>query len=260
MIIADGQEIVRTGPRVILDAQPDIDVIGEATKGRRAVELAQRLHPDVCLFESEVDARAEVLLVDMDGTLVYSDEARRRTWTLWAAQHGLDPQPFLATQGRTARDMIADFASWLDLERETTAITELKATEIEGIRPLPGAIRLRQSDRRLAVVTSADENLAHVRLRAAGLRTDRAETIVTAEAVRQGKPDPEPEPYLLVARRMGVDPEQCTVIEDAPAGIKAGLAAGMRVVGLTTTASATEVAAAHLIVANLEEFLLSGWT
>jgi len=51
VIVADDQEIVRTGLRMILDAQPDIEVIGEAANGRRAVELAQRLRPDVCLFD-----------------------------------------------------------------------------------------------------------------------------------------------------------------------------------------------------------------
>ena len=51
VIVADDQEIVRTGLRMILDAQPGIEVIGEAGDGQRAVELAQRLRPDVCLFD-----------------------------------------------------------------------------------------------------------------------------------------------------------------------------------------------------------------
>ncbi|GAA0442664.1 response regulator transcription factor [Acrocarpospora corrugata] len=51
MIVADDQEIVRTGLRMILDAQPGIEVIGEAANGTRGVELAQRLRPDVCLFD-----------------------------------------------------------------------------------------------------------------------------------------------------------------------------------------------------------------
>src|SRR5688572_258190 len=51
VIVADDQEIVRTGLTMILNAQPDIEVIGEAADGQRAVELAQRLRPDVCLFD-----------------------------------------------------------------------------------------------------------------------------------------------------------------------------------------------------------------
>jgi DNA-binding NarL/FixJ family response regulator len=51
VVIADDQHLVRTGLRMILDAQPDIDVVGEAANGREAVELARQLRPDVCLFD-----------------------------------------------------------------------------------------------------------------------------------------------------------------------------------------------------------------
>jgi DNA-binding NarL/FixJ family response regulator len=65
VVLADDQLLVRTGLRMILDAQPDIEVIGEAADGREAVELAQRLRPDVCLFD--------IRMPEMDGI-----EAARR--------------------------------------------------------------------------------------------------------------------------------------------------------------------------------------
>lgn len=196
-----------------------------------------------------------IFLVDMDGTLLDSDEAQRRSWSTWATRHHLDPDVFLAAQGRTARDKIAEFSPWLDLEEETRSIAALEAAETAGIRRLPGAVRLWRSDARFAVVTSADRALARFRLETAGLTPHRPETIVAAEDVNRGKPSPEP--YLLAAGRLGVSPRQCVVIEDAPAGVEAGRAAGMWVVAVTTTADADELGAAHVVVDSVEEFLLN---
>ena len=109
---------------------------------------------------------------------------------------------------------------------------------------------LRQSQP-IAIVTSGPTRLAEARLRAAGL--PRPEVLVSADSVSRGKPDPEP--YLLAAQRLGVAPSRCTVFEDAPAGVRAGHAAGMRVVALTTTVSADELDGADRIVANLAEYL-----
>jgi sugar-phosphatase len=75
--------------------------------------------------------------------------------------------------------------------------------------------------------------------------------LVTAEDVRHGKPSPEG--YLRAAERLGVPPADCVVIEDAPPGIEAALAAGMTAVGLTTTHSPEELAAAHHRIASLAE-------
>ena len=56
VLVADDHDLVRTGLRMILDAQPDIDVVGEAANGRDAVVLARRLRPDVCLFDIRMPA------------------------------------------------------------------------------------------------------------------------------------------------------------------------------------------------------------
>jgi mannitol-1-/sugar-/sorbitol-6-phosphatase len=77
------------------------------------------------------------------------------------------------------------------------------------------------------VVTSADARLARARLGAAGIA---APELVTVDDIRVGKPDPEG--YLLAARRLGVDPARCLVVEDAEPGVQAGRAAGARVAAL----------------------------
>lgn len=100
-----------------------------------------------------------------------------------------------------------------------------------------------------AIATSATRRLAEVRLESAGI--DVPESFVTVEDVERGKPHPEP--FLLAAERLGVDPADCLVCEDAPSGITAAKAAGCAVVAVTTTASAGELAAADLVVESLAD-------
>jgi mannitol-1-/sugar-/sorbitol-6-phosphatase len=119
---------------------------------------------------------------------------------------------------------------------------------------LPGAAAILAAARPVAIVTSGGRRLAEARLRAAGLR--RPEVLVSVDSVSRGKPHPEP--YLFAAQRLGVSPGSCTVFEDAPAGVAAGKAAGMRVVALTTTVGAADLSGADRIVTNLAEYLDGG--
>jgi sugar-phosphatase len=98
---------------------------------------------------------------------------------------------------------------------------------------LPGAREILNNlpPERWTIATSCTRPLAEVRLRAAGLPIP--ETIVTSSDVRIGKPDPEP--YLKAAAKLGFTPFDCVVVEDAPAGIRAGKGAGTRVIAFLTT-------------------------
>ena len=104
---------------------------------------------------------------------------------------------------------------------------------------------------RIAVVTSCTRDLARARLTAAGLEPPAV--LVTADRLRRGKPDPEG--YLLAARELGADPAGCVVLEDAPAGVEAGRAARMRVVGVLTTYAPEALAAADERVATVADWL-----
>jgi sugar-phosphatase len=196
----------------------------------------------------------QALLFDLDGVLVDSLAAVNRSWRWWAARHGLDPEPFLGSHGRPTRESIAELAPDLDADAEAAVVDEREATDTDGVVALPGARAVLATDGAKAIVTSGIRRLALARLQAARLTPPAV--LITADIVRQGKPSPEP--YLLAAARLGVQPADCIVFEDAPAGVQAGKAAGMRVVALTTTVPASELASADQIVPDLAAYLAGG--
>lgn len=197
-------------------------------------------------------ARAAGLLVDLDGTLVDSSAPVGRAWTAFAARHELDPARVLAVaHGRPSRETVQQFAPSSEHETEAGRLEEAECTDTAGTVALPGASALLASGRRLAIVTSCSTRLARVRLRAAGLKPPPL--LVCADDVSRGKPDPEC--FRLGAARLGLDPAHCLVLEDSPAGVAAGVAAGMPVVALLSTHDATQLGDADAVVAGLAELI-----
>ena len=179
------------------------------------------------------------VLTDLDGTLVDSSAAVRRAWSAFAQRHGLDADAVVHdAEGRPAAETARRLAPGAPEEPARLAAAELADTD--GIVALPGAEALLRAPLRLAIVTSCFAELALARLRAASLPVPA--TLVSADQVARGKPDPEA--FRLAARRLGVDPGACVVLEDAPAGIEAGRAAGMTVIAVRTTHSDAELAGA----------------
>ncbi|MFI6373076.1 HAD family hydrolase [Streptomyces sp. NPDC050546] len=194
---------------------------------------------------------AQALLFDNDGTLVSSLDSVDRCWTRWAAEYGITAEEFARVElhGRPAVEIAADL---LPAEIVPGALARIEDLEVEdvpngGVHLLPGTRAFLDSlpAERWAVVTSATRRLAEARLDAVGILP---KTLVAADDITRGKPDPEP--YLLAARTLGVDPAHCVVFEDAPAGLTSGRAAGMTTVALTTTHRAHELDA-DLVVENL---------
>ena len=193
-------------------------------------------------------ARADALLVDLDGTLVDSTAPVRRAWTAFANRQGLDAEEVLRfAHGRPSRETVRSLASPEDHETEAAKVEEAEVNDTDGVRALPGARRLLCSDRRLAIVTSCSAALATARLRAAGLPAPAV--LVSSDGLERGKPDPAC--FLIAARLLGVDPARCVVLEDAPAGIAAGRAAGATVVAVRTTHSDEELRDADAITDDL---------
>jgi mannitol-1-/sugar-/sorbitol-6-phosphatase len=195
-----------------------------------------------------------VVLSDLDGVLVDSHASIMRAWQAWARRHGLERETVAAVeQGRPSGEVVTALAPHLDAAEESRALDAFQAADTDGIVALPGAAQLLRAfgPRRLAIVTSCTAPLAEARLRAAGL--EPPPVLVTADRLRRGKPDPEG--YLLGARELGADPADCVVLEDAPAGVAAGRAAGMRVVGVLTTHAAEELDGAHERVPSVADWL-----
>ncbi|MGA5113900.1 HAD family hydrolase [Streptomyces pseudogriseolus] len=194
---------------------------------------------------------AHALLFDNDGTLVSSLESVNRCWTRWAVEYGLTAEDFARVElhGRPAAEIAADLLPAHVVPQAVARIEDLEVEDVAGggVRLLPGTEEFLAGlpAERWAVVTSATRRLAEARLAAVGILP---KTLIAADDITRGKPDPEP--YLLAARTLGVDPADCVVCEDAPAGLQAGRAAGMTTVALATTHRAEELTA-DLVVKDL---------
>ena len=176
----------------------------------------------------------EAVLLDMDGTLVNSDAVVERIWRRWSERHGLDSDEVMkVVHGRQGYASMALLLPGRPMEQNHADNARMLAEEtadMEGVVAVPGAPEFLASLRGLphALVTSADVALSTARMAAAGL--DLPDVRVTAESVGASKPDPEG--FLKGAAELGVAPADCVVFEDSGAGIQAGRAAGMRVVGV----------------------------
>ncbi|WP_283188381.1 HAD-IA family hydrolase [Pseudomonas sp. PMCC200344] len=174
-------------------------------------------------------------LFDMDGTVLNSIAAAERIWAAWALRHGVDVDSFLPTiHGVRAIDTINRLAlPGVDAEAEAAFITEAEIEDVEGIIEVPGAANFLKSlpANQWAIVTSAPKALALRRMAAAGI--PQPLVMVTAEDVSVGKPDPAG--YRLAAKRLGVEPADCLIFEDATVGILAAEAAGAGLIVVTET-------------------------
>jgi len=165
----------------------------------------------------------DAILFDLDGVLVDSTICVERHWQEWANKHQLDGDEIISkAHGVRSIEIIRRFAPHLDAGAET---------DLYSVN-------------------------ARARLEAAGLPVP--ENMITSDDVVQGKPDPEP--YLAGARLLGVPAENCLVIEDAPAGVQAGVNAGMRVVGVKGARQGSEIkkAGADIVVEQLTDLVIKG--
>ncbi|MFJ4676298.1 MULTISPECIES: HAD-IA family hydrolase [Kitasatospora] len=180
------------------------------------------------------------VLLDMDGTLVNSDAVVERCWRRWAERNGLDGDEVMRVahgrQGHLTMGLLLPDRPVEQNLAENAVMLDEESSDTDGVVEVPGAARLVASLAGLphALVTSADDRLARVRMAAAGVPLPPR--MITAEHVGASKPDPEG--FLKAAAELGVAPAECLVLEDSEAGIAAARAAGMPVLGIGPRAAA----------------------
>ncbi|MBB5060711.1 sugar-phosphatase [Granulicella aggregans] len=199
------------------------------------------------------------LLFDMDGVLVRSTHGDERCWTRWAAHHGLsDTFDLRRTHGRRAVDTIREHLPDLTVDSIADHLAQLDSfaeEEQSDVTAYPGVVGLLASlqSYRWAVVTSASEKMMRSRLAAAGIPTPTH--AVGGDTLSMGKPHPEG--YLRGAGILTRQPQECLVIEDAPAGVRAGKAAGCQVLAVASSHCPSELQEADWIIASIDQIAVS---
>lgn len=201
------------------------------------------------------------VIFDMDGVLVDSYQPHYESWKRMADNHGLEmtQEQFRHTFGKTSREIIRDL--WgdriaeadipaRDAEKEAAyrEIIQAHFPAIDGVSELLAA--LHGDGFKLAIGSSGPpENVAVVCRCLPG--AEHFDVRVTGKDVQHGKPAPDV--FLTAARRLGVEPAHCVVIEDAPVGVEAARRAGMGVVAITGTVGPDRLAAADKIITSHRE-------
>ncbi len=199
------------------------------------------------------------VLWDLDGTLIDSAEHHWIAWRETMAQegHAVTPESFASSFGHRndtiLRRLLGPDLSNAEVDRISGAKEALyrRLVRERGLAPLPGALewleRLRESGWRQAVASSAPAANIEAAMEAIGAAPLFA-ALVSADEVGAGKPDPAV--FLAAADRVGVPPERCVVVEDAPAGLEGARRAGMRSVGVLSVHHPELVA--DVVVPSLE--------
>jgi mannitol-1-/sugar-/sorbitol-6-phosphatase len=191
------------------------------------------------------------ILFDMDGVLISSIGSVVRCWRQWAEAYDVpNAEIFDVPHGMRAIEIVKMLRPDIDPEEGLRVIEDMELEDLADMKVLPGVKALLESlpKERWAIVTSATHRLMLERLKAAGLPIP--ERIISGDMVERGKPDPEP--YRRGAGLLGFKPEECVVVEDAPSGVGAGVAAGCRVLGVLGTHSKEELREADWIAPSLE--------
>ena len=197
-------------------------------------------------------------LFDLDGTLVNSKPAVERAWIKLAQEAQIPLEKMVGLHGIPAEQslrMLLEGRSEDEIKSWVDRIEYLESSDTDGVVAIPGAKDLLNelNNRSIpwTIVTSCTIPLALSRVKAAGI--EMPDHSVTFNDVKLGKPHPEP--FILGAKRIGLEPNQCWVIEDAPAGVKSGKSAGCTVAAVLTSHLKEQLNEADHFLNHLDELL-----
>ena len=197
------------------------------------------------------------VLFDLDGVVVDSESIYTQFWSDIDKLYPTGVENFaIAIKGNTLQRILADFFPDNDVKQDI--LERIKDFEISmRYKPFAEAIRfineLKRNQFRIAIVTSSSQKkMDNLYAQNPGFR-EMFDAVVTGDMVSHSKPDPEP--YLLGAKAIGVAPESCYVFEDSISGIESGIRAGATVIGLATTLPYDKIdGKAHLTINDFTGF------
>lgn len=242
--IVDSGPAAPAVPHMTVDAS--LAIAQQLAAIKRGLGLGRPLPTDSPVFGRTFAAA----LFDLDGTLIDSTPAVNRAWLQLAREFDMELDVLAAGHGQPAAQLVAALFPEHLAESALARVSEIEAEELDDVVALQGAEDTLKSlpEQSKAIVTSGTRLIATNRLRAAGVTPPAV--LVTFDDVTRGKPHPEP--FLLAAQRLGVDPADCVVFEDAPAGLAAARAAGCATVAIEGTHEEHELDA-DLVVDGLHQ-------
>ncbi len=209
-----------------------------------------------------MDPTDRAVIFDMDGVLANTARAHYESWQAIAREEGVEIgwEAFHETFGRPNHEIIPRLLGRKVPAQELDRIDRRKEEVFrqvvqEKLEPLPGAVELIRglagAGFRIGLGSSGPPENIEAILGALGVR-DYFSAVVSGKDVERGKP--QPDVFLKVARKLGVEPGRCLVIEDVPAGIRAARRAGMKCVALTTTHEPAALGEAERVMDDLRGF------
>ena len=205
------------------------------------------------------------LIFDVDGVIADTEVLNARASVLMFQQlYGVEVQPedFRPFVGTGDERYVEGVAEKYGVEIDTEAAVQRRAEnffkllEDEPLPAAPGVMALVTAARddpelKLAIATSGNKDKQFPVIEGTGLKLEWFDVVVTGDDITIKKPHPEI--YLVTAEKLGLPPEKCVVLEDAPAGVAAAKSAGMQCIAVTSSVDAAQLAAADLVVDSLAD-------